>query len=420
MKRRLAIAIVLVLLLVAGVPTALAVIHAQRGYLAAEELMQQELWPQARDRLQWFLWLHPGDVQARLLLSDAFVKDEALPVDESAQAAIDCLAQIPDSSPLAAEARFREGGFWFLLLQKPSRAEPLLRRAIDLGMGLKAHQLLWTLLHFTGRGAETEEIFWRIYELTPDEERPLVLREWFLREFFPLPTQEPLDHQMLILAPYEAPTRTSESRRYLRIRERDPQSPASHAAVAQWCQEEGDPEFALRLLEAAAKESPSAKSNRFFLSVSIATHLDLGQFEQAEDCFRRWPEQVRDHSYWKWRAIILDDVQGQFDEALAAYDRALSLWPGSADWGLIHRKANCLARLRRAEEAAQVKERAAEIKTLLRDDSQARVRAAIDDLGNPEQLALVAEFYRRLGRDREADCWQQYIMLLETRVAQTR
>src|SRR5688500_1914240 len=150
MKRRVVIAILLVAIIAAGVPAAWAVIHAHTGYRAAEELAQHQLWPQARARLASYLWLHPGDAQARLLLADAFVKDEALPVDQAAAQAIHCLAQIPDSSPLAAEARLREVGFWFLLLQKPARGEVLLRQAIALGGELRAWQLLWTLLNFTG------------------------------------------------------------------------------------------------------------------------------------------------------------------------------------------------------------------------------------------------------------------------------
>jgi tetratricopeptide (TPR) repeat protein len=162
---------------------------------------------------------------------------------------------------------------------------------------------------------------------------------------------------MGILAPNEGATRTTESRRYLRFREREPEAAVSHVAVAQWFQEERDPEFAARLLDAAAKEFPSAKSDPFFLSVSIATHLDLGQFDAAQASFRRWPENDRGHAYWKWRAIILDDALGQYEEALAAYDQALALWPGPADWRLRHRQAGCLARLRRPEESAAMIDR---------------------------------------------------------------
>ena len=65
-----------------------------------------------------------------------------------------------------------------------------------------------------------------------------------------------------------------------------------------------------------------------------------------------------------------------------------------------------------------MKERAAETRALLRDDSQARVRAAVDALTDPEKLAEVMQFYRQLGRDREADAWQRYIQRLKKPVAE--
>jgi tetratricopeptide (TPR) repeat protein len=355
-----------------------------------------------------------------LLMADAFANDEALPADEGATQAIDCLAKIPDSSPQAAEARYREGGFCFLILQKPGRAEELLRKSIELGGGLPAYQLLWTLLNFTGRSDDTEEIFWRVYELSSEDERPLRLRDWYLSQFYPLTASEYLDRMMGTLAPGETPTRTTESRRYLRFREREPEACVNHVAVAQWCQEERDPDFAIRLLDAAARELPEKKSDPFFLSVSIATYLDLGRFDEAEAGFHQWPENDRGHAYWKWRAIILDDVQHRYEEALQAYDRALQLWPGAPDWRLRHRKAGCLARLRKLEEEQTTRERVSQLKALMAVETQDRLRTAVGTLDDPESLTEVAQFYRELGRDREAECWDEYIQRLQAYAVKRR
>ena len=420
MRKRTVAIVLLVVIFGVGVPAAVPVIRAQTGYRAAEELLAYQLWPQARQRLASYLWLHPHDGKARLLMAEAFAKDDALPSDEAASQAIDCLAQIPDNSPLAAEARLRQGGLCFLVLQKPGRAEQLVRKSIELGGGLPAYELLWTLLNFTGRSEDTEETFWRVYELSSDDQRPLVLRQWYVSQFFPLRANEPLDRSMGILAPPESPTRTTESRRYLRFREREPEAAVNHVAVAQWFQEERDPEFAARLLDAAAKEFPSSKSDAFFLSVSIATQLDLGQFDAAQAAFRRWPESDRGHAYWKWHAIILDDALGKYEEALAAYDQALALWPGPADWRLGHRRAGCLARLRRPEESAASIDRIERLKELMDVESHERLRVALGSLSDPEQLTVVAKFYRQLGRDREADCWEKHIQRLQAHATAQR
>jgi tetratricopeptide (TPR) repeat protein len=417
MRKRVLLATLLILALGAGVPTAVVVIRAQSSYSAAEELLAHQLWPQARQRLASYLWLHPQDGPARLLMADALVKDESLLAADSAKLAIECLDKIPDNSPVAAEARLRQGGFYLLLLQQPTRAEQQLRKSIELGGGIPAYQLLWTLLNFSGRSEESEEVFWRVYDLSPPDEQPLRLRDWYLNQFSPLTAHEYLDRQMGILGPQETPTRSTESRRYLRFREREPDAPASHAAVAHWCQQEGDPEFAVRVLEPAAKELPTARSNSFFLAASIASYLDLGQFDKAEDSFQQWPEDDRGHTYWKWRAIILDDVRGEHEAALEAYDRALAMWPGSADWGLQYRKASCQTRLRKLDEAAATKNRIEQLKAIMTGEAQDRRLAALASLENPEALSEVAQFYRALGRNREAEGWEAYIGRLQAHLA---
>jgi tetratricopeptide (TPR) repeat protein len=417
MRKRIVVIVLLLAIVGVGVPAAVAVVRAQTGLDSAQELVAHQLWPQARNRLASYLWLHPQDGQARLLMAEAFAKDDGLPAEEAASQAIDCLAQIPDSSPLAAEGRLRQGGLCFLVLQKPGRAEQFLRKSIEFGGGLQSYQLLWTLLNFTGRSEDTEEIFWRVYELSSDDQRPFVLRDWYATQFFPLTAAEPLDRRMGILLPHESPSRTTESRRYLRFREREPEAAVNHVVLAQWFQEERDPEFAAGLLDAAVKAFPPAKADPYFLAVNIATQLDLGQFERAQASFQQWPENDRGHSYWKWRAIIFDDALHQHEEALAAYERALELWPGPADWRLRHRQAGCLARSRKPEESKAMIDRVERLKELMSIESHERVRMALNALDNPEKLAAVADFYRQLGRDREADCWQQHIQRLRTQAA---
>jgi tetratricopeptide (TPR) repeat protein len=387
-------------------------LRAHTGRSAAEELFEHELWPQARERLAGYLWLYPHDAPARLLLAEALAKDDALSPADAAAQAIDCLESIPDTSPHAAAARLQQGRLCFLILQRPARAEAYLRRSIALEAGLPAELLLWTLLNMTSRPEESEAVFWRVYEQSSEEERPLRLREWYLNQFFPLSANETLDRALGILAPQETPTRMTESRRYLRFREQEPEAPLNHAAVALWCQEEGDPEFALRVLDAAAKELPQAQSDPLFLSTTIAAHIDMGHFEDAETAFRQWPEHDRGQAYWKWRAIVLDEVLHQHAEALAAYERALALWPGPADWRLHHRQAGCLARLRKPDEAAAAKQRAEQVEALMKADVHERLRASLRSLDDATPLAEIIQFYRDLGRDREADAWERHVRRL--------
>src|SRR5688572_27338892 len=105
MRKRVILAVLLGAALVAGVPGVAALIRAQTGLDASRDLLAHQLWPQARQRLAGYLWLHPHDAQARLLMAEALAKDDALPAEFAATEAIACLKQIPDDSPLVAEAK---------------------------------------------------------------------------------------------------------------------------------------------------------------------------------------------------------------------------------------------------------------------------------------------------------------------------
>ncbi|MBW3600792.1 MAG: hypothetical protein KY475_26440, partial [Planctomycetes bacterium] len=70
MIKRIVIASLLVVLSGTGISAAVAVMHAQSGLEDAEELLAHQLWPQARERLADYLWLHPNDAQARILLAE--------------------------------------------------------------------------------------------------------------------------------------------------------------------------------------------------------------------------------------------------------------------------------------------------------------------------------------------------------------
>jgi len=413
MIRRVIIALLIVFAIAALAPAGVVVIHAHTGLADAKDLLAHQLWPQARQRLTSYLWLHSRDWEAHVLLAEACAKDSSLPSEEGATQAIHYLARVPDGAPLASLARLQQGRLTFLILQKPTQAEGLLREAIRLGAGLEAHQLLFTILCMTGRAEESEDTFWKVYELSSDDERPLRLRDWYMSQVFPLTANEPLDRVMGLLGPQESPAPLTESRRFLRFREREPQSPIAHAAVAQWCQDEGDPEFADRVLQAAEKELPHVKSNSFYLSVAIATYLDLGQFQRAQEYFQLWPSGHRGQAYWKWRAIIHDDVLHQYEEALAAYERALTMWPGPLDWRLHFRRLGCLARSKKTAEIPAAKEQADRIQGLMDADLHDRLRTAVGSLDDPAKLAEVVEFYRAIRRDREVKCWERHIQRIQ-------
>ena len=122
----------------------------------------------------------PNDAELILLWAQAVISGRNRTPQQAAELALTRLQQIPDSSPLAAEARMREGRLGLLVLQKPDFAEVRLRKSLELGPPtLDANYLLWKLCDLTECVSEAEPWFWAAYELTPEEQQPERLREWY-------------------------------------------------------------------------------------------------------------------------------------------------------------------------------------------------------------------------------------------------
>lgn len=405
----LAMAALAVTLLCCSVPY----IRAHLAFNEGQKLLEAELWPQAREQLARYVKLHPSNAQARLMMAEALIQDSEMSTEEATKRAIAHLQAIPSTSELAGEAILREARLTFFILQLPSRAERLVHKAIELDSDdLLSQHLLWTILNMTGRHELTEDVFWRIYELTDPKDRVFRLREWYMSQFFPNSSNEALDRRMYLLGPNESSSPTTVSRRYLRFREREPGSPIPHAALAQWCQQEGDPDFGKTLVDAAASQLKNSQESPFFLATQISIYLDLGEFETAKACIDNWPKEDRSRPYWMWKAIVLDDVEGKLDQALQAYDKAMVLWPSHMDWRLQHRRAECLTRLNRPKDAEAQRAHAATIREIMVPELHITLREALENLADANKLQLVVEFYERLGRKREAAAWREHLKTL--------
>ncbi|GIW96618.1 MAG: hypothetical protein KatS3mg110_4659 [Pirellulaceae bacterium] len=402
--------------LVVGTSLALGIIGwwCNRGLSNAHRLLQRQRWSEARWELWRYLWLHPRQPSALLLLADSYIRDESIPQQEAAVRALDTLQQIPDQSTYAAEARTKEGWIQLFMLHQPSRAEEKLRHAAELDrFAVEPRYWLWKLYDLTGRSNLAEPVVWQVLELTPEADRAMRLREWYMSQFFPLSGCAALDFRMGLLGENEIPTVDVERRRFQLFRDAEPDRALGYAALARWLTREGMPQVALEVLQAGEKQLlDTEKSHPFFLATMIEVLIDLGKFAEAEAYFLRWPDEDRSFEYWRWRGVIEEEVRGDYQAAVAAYDQALPVWPGPVDWRMRVRKANCLARLGRAEEAERVRREAKQIEAQMDNSVHAPLRAALADLNDRRSLLRMAEFYRDLGRPREAASWLQLAMKL--------
>jgi tetratricopeptide (TPR) repeat protein len=383
--------------------------YVGRGLTEARQHVANGRWAQARQSVQRYRWLHPADARGLLLLAEALIKDEQLAPEQAAGEALAVLDQISDAAPQAADAYTQKGRILLFLQHRPGRAEEAFRRAIELDpRAAEPHYLLYKLMDLTGRSNLSESLFWRVFELSSDEEKPVRLREWYMSQFYPATANPTLDQLMGILGPEERPSVRTEYQRFLDFRNSEPDRGISWAALARWFTLEGDPKFALNLLaDAEPQLSEGERMAPFYLASKTAALIDLGLFEQVEQVFAQWPEPHEGYEYWKWRAIIHDEVRSDHEAAVTAYREALAVWPGPADWRTRFRLANCLARLGRHDEAEQQRSTARGVEELMDEQRHAQVRAALGRLQDPQALMVVAEFYRDLGRSREAASWLQ-------------
>ena len=210
--------------------------RAHKAIDEARALADRGLWKYARSEVSRYLWLHPNDAEARLFLAEMYAQDNSLEPVAAAREAVMQLERIPDDSPRSSEARVKQGSLEFLMLNQPVRAERSARAAIALKPeSPDAYRLLLMLLEMTDRHDLSAPVFWEVYDRTQPNERISLLREWYLNQFFPLSAHQELDRAMGFLGPSESPNRTTESRRYLRYREKEPNGPLGYAALAMWC-----------------------------------------------------------------------------------------------------------------------------------------------------------------------------------------
>ncbi len=402
------------LLLCGGIVLALAVawiVWGERGLGEARLRAKHGLWSEVHAPVARYLMLHPGDSEARLLCAEAFVKDDGLPLNARIGNAVSHLRSIPDDAPQAVEARLAEARVHLFLSYSPTAAEEAMRQALRLDPDDgDANYLMWKLLDLTRRSEEVEPYFWKVLASRPVEQRGVVLRDWYLSQFYPLTSTSELDRMMAFrISPLDDAT-TVESNRLLRFRGSEPDSPLCNAAMARWFRSQGDLQFALELLDKAGVGMPGGGPfEAVFRGTLVDVLLDLGDVERAGEEFDRWPEDAWGRDYLLARGRVLEDSRDDPAGAAEAYGASLSAWPGPIDWRTMNRAANCLARAGDQEAATAMRSRATALEALMDDKIHDRLRVVLGQLQDPGVLTEVVDFYRKIGRPEEAAAWSGYI-----------
>ena len=388
-----------------------AVAWSGQGLGEARLRAKHGLWSEVHAPVERYLWLHPRSPEANLLAAEALVKDDSLPLNQRIGGSVARLRTIPDDALQAVEARLAEARVHLFLNYSPSAAEMALRRAlkIDPEDG-DTNYLMWKLLDLTRRSEGAEPFFWKVLVARPEGQRAIVLRDWYLSQFYPLTSTSELDRMMAFRISPIDDAAIVESNRLLRFRASEPDSPLCNGAMARWFRTQGDLPFALDLLDKTpVADPPEGTWEPFFRGTLVDVLLDLGEIDRGGEEFDRWPAGDQSRDYLLARGRVLQDARDDPAGAAAAYAESLAAWPGAIDWRTMNRAANCFARAGDEEGATAMRKRAAKLEALMDDKLHDHLRIVLGQLDNPAALEEVVAFYREIGRPQEAGAWSGYI-----------
>ena len=393
----------------------------------AKSLLVQGRYREMRQQLRNVLWLQPRHPEANVLMAQALTIDESLslPGDfernrELIEEALAHLALVPDDSPFGAMAHEKRAALEFNFQYRPSAALDDLARSIELdSRHASAYELRMRVYAMLGRPRYGYEDMWALYELLDDAERPLLLRRWFMYEFFPDTSLTETDRQMGFAGPDQMTNVLVANARLRAFKDAEPHSAIGYAAVGNWLLKQTDPTTAQELLNISLDQATDIDDCEYWFAIAVDTLEDLGTLDDAVELVNRWPAPQDSYDYWRAKAIVQHRVEEDPEAALESYGKALEYWPGPVDWSVRNMMAACLRELGRTDESIEMTERASDVEKQLRDDVLQPIRDALFTMDDPTELQRLVQFYDELDLPRERAAWQAVVDQLESQSQET-
>lgn len=382
----------------------------------AKQAVARGSWEIAIDRLDNHLRYKPEDAEAHLLIAESLVMSAGRSPAGKLEKAVSHLQQIPDTSPLAAKARLQEGRILLFLMKKPAAAERLLKESLRLDPdSLETSLLMWQLLDVTGRHIISDVYFWRAHELSSPSQRGLLLRDWFLSEFYPEQLHAALYSQMGVSAVGQIPASVN---LMVHFREAEPEASFLHAGLAKYYHDVGNLAGAMDLLK-ECPDVPSAMKDPFFVSVLFETLIDLGEFQKAKASFQEFPTPHEGYLYWRSEGMYHDYVQNNSEAAVVSIRKAMETAPAKFDWGLMTRLSVCLKKVGAVKDAEEMQARVDHLtRDVLTVEQTSLLRNLFIEPMRPDDAARFVDFYGKFGLEQEVSAWSDYkTSLMETQSA---
>jgi len=338
----------------------------------------------AQQSLFRFVRWHPAHPEANYLLGLSFG------VRSDWSSALHHFQQVPDDCPEGVDSRWREGDV-LIKLNRAADAESSLKHALELDPNcLEALRGLIHLYRWQDRQTDAAPLVWKAYEITEQEQRPMLMAEWFRFRF----------------AQYNSAQTFGRLREFLATQ---PDDLDTAVALGRWSLRERQLGWARTMLEQAFQQQPGRTEARTLLA---ECWLDIGNGTEAEKLLVEWPETQRDVRYWRLAGRWQQEFAQEFESAIKSFQKSLASEPD--DWQVRFRLADCLRMQNQSTAALREASEAERIRDITRYDN---VREILDKtlqrLARIENRHAIGEFYRSIGYSREARVWFELALELD-------
>lgn len=344
----------------------------------------------------------PDDYKAVQLLGEAWLADPRYGDRRGVEKIDELLERIPDDHPEALLARTRQAELALMELHEIVRAEELLKRALKVAPNdVRANGMMWTVYQLTQRFMHAEPFYQKVYANSAPSARMKILSDWYVSQFRPFLPNASYDQRLK----FNDPPMMAELKRYALFIDNEQVQQIPRAAAARNYIQREDPAEAVRLL--ALDDVDRSKHEPAYLSVLIEGLVGTGELDKAKAEFANWPEGSDGYLYDSVKALIADEVDGDYPAAIELYRKCVNQWPGPVDIRLRNRYVACLKKARRTKEAEEAEKGVNEVLAIFTDERlQALMSQCVDALPNPQAVEYFASFYQRLGRDEEVQRWR--------------
>ena len=347
--------------------------------------------------LETYVKRRPQDSKTVLLLARCLVEIGGASPNEKA---LKYLGAVPESDPLAGEARWRAGNIALLGLHRAAVAERCYRKSVELDSdSVEAREGLLRIHWWQGR--KSSEVFrwleeiWQLGDLS-QRRRALELLFWVRYGSFPLDLALPVMEGFLSADGSDYGARLGMARCMIMLKRYDE---------------------ALTLCAGCVQEQPNDPLPRAIL---VDHALVQGDWKTARSMLEDWPEQAWDLNYWSSRGEYLQQAEGRFAEAIDCFKRVLEDRPDR--WAARYRLSQCLEALGQHERAERERALSDRIGKALLDT---RVQRFLDEVlpnvdSRPQGCYEIADFFLEVGLEKDSQKWQKLGQELEAQAARVK